>query len=218
MFSSKVLISVLVLGAAAAPAFASQVATYTTFASMQAANPLMTFSNISFDAFVGSTFTSFTDSGTGVTFSTPTNQGLGIYVNPGGTWPAGAILKRTTNGGELDITFPTPIRAFGFSLGNAGGAYSLNVIVTYMSGSSYSRTFNPPDSTTPAYFAASFDAPITSFVISTDSNTLVQFDLNNFTVGQQADAPIPETATLVLIGSGLIFLRFLRRRQLQPAV
>jgi hypothetical protein len=100
----------------------------------------------------------------------------------------------TVSGGATPYIEPD-ITASGFGSGNA----NTQVVIT---GSSDSEFFGVIDT-----------APITSVFIGPISGTS-QLVLENFELGEQ-DAPTPEVATFLLIGTGLTLMGVLRRRRLR---
>jgi hypothetical protein len=197
----------LALVAACVPASASLV-TFTTPASFSAATSDLTFQNI---AIVGPfSGNSYVDIGTGVTFTDST--GLIVVASPPWSSPAGAALETSAGGATINIALPSTGRAFSLYMGQNN--FSIDFTVSLTNGTdSYIHTFDQTLLTIPDFFGFRTDAPITSFTIQADAGAL-KLDLNNAQLGTEAvEADTPEVATFLLIGSGLVCLRFLGRQQ-----
>jgi hypothetical protein len=195
MFVQKFLISMLIAGCCAIPASASSLVTYTSSSAFAAAtvgdDPL---SNLVVTA--GGLGTSFTD--LGVNFSDP-DQLQGI-TDLGG-WPAGtAISDYSGDFAAISITIPSTVNAIGFYVSGGG----VNISVTDSTGGAY---LNMPLAS--GFFGVATDSTFVTFDISAASGQLV---LGDIMVGTADAAPTPEAATLLLVGTGLFMMGYLRRR------
>ena len=225
MVGPRFLISLLALIAASLPARASLVF-YNTAPSFNTA--LLTASDalgpvISFTQFVGVTGSTETDSVTGTVFSTPTGSLDGI-TNPGGSWPS-AVLERTSNGSEIDITLPAGTVAFEIYVGEVGSTVDDVTLSaassttcqspgTLSGGYCFDPSVTPANNQSPVFIGAISDTAITSIHFSSDNN-FEQLGISGLDLGAAGDAETPETTTSLLIGSGLILMRVLRKRSLR---
>jgi hypothetical protein len=178
---------------------------YNTSALMQAGNVGLSFTPVSFSqGFSGSLL----DLGSGLTFAGGgTLSTITTTINPGGSWPAGNILKGFSNGGEIDITLPTGTLAFGASFGELGGSIA-TITLSGNGGGSFSYQVSPA-SGVPVYIGVSSTSAFTSIKIAADFG-FEDLALDNFSFGTGAETP--EVATMVLMGSGLVMLAAIRRR------
>jgi hypothetical protein len=128
------------------------------------------------------------------------------------------LMDRPSNGSPLPyihVVFSTPVTAFGSDLFTSG-PNALSFAITVLS-TPYTVTTNPLP--TPAFWGVTSDTPITSADFTLQGTTFNggshEF-LDNFRYGTaQAQGPppdVPEAATLVMIGSGLIGLAYMRKR------
>jgi hypothetical protein len=138
----------------------------------------------------------------GVTFTDSSGGPLEVF--------ASGLLEDQTQGGTIDVTLAAGVLAFGVDLQNATSSYGSTVAFTgdgvpfsYTTASGASTFFGAADSSS---ITGLTTAPQFSF-----SGNLAE--LSNFTIGTGSDpAPTPEAATLLLIGGGLIMMRFLKKR------
>ena len=210
MSTQKFLVTVLAL--AAVPGAASELAFYTTQTGFETANP--TFLNLPLHlGDSGASFTETASDGSQFTFTAGGGvPGLSVTGPFGGSWGTGNVLKEGGSGmGEIDVTFPSAVRGFGFYAGSISSPVSLTIV--YASGATYTRTLTI-SSTNPNYYGALTDAAITALAIRTDYS-FEQGAITNFEFANQAQAQAqtPEAATFLLIGFGLIAMRWLSRRR-----
>ena len=221
MFYQKYLISGLLV-ACAIPASAASLTTFCvpgppcTYANSSAASAAFTtatssdtFTNISFTA--GSLGTSYTDAGSGLEF----NDLLGLIgvANPSG-WPSGTAITTGAGVSTETITVPSGVNAIEFYVGMQ--SYSnFTISVTDSMGGTFSSGYFTQISTgltTPLFFGATTTGTFASFTITSQGPT-DKITLDNISVGSSgSDAPaVPETGTLLSVGTGLLLLRYARR-------
>ncbi len=224
MFTRLIMVAVLVL-AAASPSSAA-IITYTTRAAMELAQPADTFSTITFDGFAngigygnaaGLTIASVNF--VGFTAASPPPYDLSVAASISG-WGGGAAVENNNSSptGTIVITLPANVFAVGADLfvihtcgpcnENSNGfqvAINNGAVSNFTSGNSQVL----PSS---VFFGATSDSPIQTitFKVPAGTNTL-ELALDNFETGTVA-AQTPEVATFLAIGSGLIGMRWLRRR------
>jgi hypothetical protein len=129
------------------------------------------------------------------------------------------LMDRPTNGSPLPyihVVFSTPVTAFGSDLFTSG-PNALSFAITVL-GTQYTVATNPLPTT--AFWGVTSDTPIASADFTLQGTTFNggshEF-LDNFRYGTaQTQGPppddTPEAATMLLIGSGLIGLAYLRKR------
>jgi hypothetical protein len=226
--------ALLALGISALPSYAATLQIYsdqTLFNQQLSVYSTVTFENIvSAPGYVNDydDLSGFTDPATGVQFvgiNDPYSPYLAIeWPSASQTdqnWGTGAYLLGPYYGNlstqYVEITLPNPAYAVGMDLMTQtpyGGSYS----ITLSTGDTISpiATQNLP---TPTWFGVISDTPITSLrveVLSGHSN-IDNFEFGS-PLGSQTDTP--EAATFILIGSGLLGLRLVkrrRRRRLNPS-
>jgi hypothetical protein len=203
MLTTKFLIAVLAM---VIPLRATT--SYASSALMQAGNPGLTFTSVSFDADQNS-YSPTLDMGGGLTFTGAAGLGtLTKTINPGGSWPSGQILKGATTGGAIDITLPAGALAFGASFGGVGSSVA-SITLSGNSGGSFSYSLSP-SSGVPFYIGVSSTSAFSSIRIATDFG-FEQLALNNFSYGTAAAAETSEAGTMALLGLGLVTLSVVRR-------
>ena len=202
MLIRNYLTAVLLVAGCAVPASAS-LTTYSTLSNLESAAPGDTFSNITFAQ--GGLGTSTTDDG--ITFS-DTGQLQGLENDPG--W-SGATGISTYNGlSTIVLTIPSSVNAIGFYVYGLGGYVS----ITDDSGGSYANGSPLPD----GFFGIATGSTFSTFTISANNGT--ELAIGDIYVGEAQATP--EVATLLLVGTGLLGMGFIRRRAnrrqtLQPA-
>ena len=127
----------------------------------------------------------------------------------------GTYLRSQTSAATADvitITFGTPVDAVGFNFGNHNrnnNKYQFQ----FSTGDTFTEMFNQIDN--PLFFFGIVSTiPITSVTITDEALTTgdtsnTDIDLTGF---RTAD-PVPEPATVALLGSGLLWLGVMRRRR-----
>jgi hypothetical protein len=213
MFVQKLAVYAAVLALGAIPMRASEVFLTSDPSALQSQPGLGSFTNVSFDGVMLGGYDSVLVSG--VTFTTAESNALSVINNPGGSWPAGQVLTRSINAGEIDIALPASTRAFGASFGLLGGA-TISVTIRYDSGSTFTHQLNIAGTGSPVFLGFVSDAQITNLRFINDFN-FSALALNNVMIadaftGGDPEAT-PEPGTLLLIGGGLVSLRLLGRRR-----
>lgn len=196
---------------------ASEIATYSSLSSFTGAFSGGTFTNINFNSFAGTDiFTPYTDA-SGVVVSS--SSGVLHVLSPlGGGWGStDAVVRNGTGGTGTTITissFPSTATGFGLNLGVAGAA-ALDLTLSYTSGSTYSYSLTPPSLTSPIFFGAQTNAPITNITLTSNySFTTLEFAGLQFATpsgGGGGGSSTPETSTSILLGVGLIAIGVMRK-------
>jgi hypothetical protein len=178
-----------------AAATASATTTYSSQSSLESSNPDLTFTAIDLTAFIGQSLLSSITVG-GVTFS---GAGSTTFSVPNATTLTMDV------GGTLNVTLPANARAFGSNIANIG---STTLTISFTGdGTPYSDGPNVVPST--IFFGARVT---TSFTTSIGYTTgLGKISLSNFEIGTMTAEESPEGRTMLLLGTGLVALRFLRR-------
>lgn len=201
----RILVSLLVLACGSIPVSAALV-TYTTLSSFDAATTGQTFDNITFPS--GSDGTSYTDPTSQVVFSS--ENGLTGITAPSG-WPADSALENVNSGATnvLTITLPSLVTSVSLYLGPQNFS-NFNIDISNTGGNTYDNgALEQSGNSTPVFFGVTSDTPFSSFTITT-YNSVDHLVIDGVEVGT-SDAQTPEVATLLMIGSGLLMLRFGRR-------
>lgn len=156
----------------------------------------------------------------GIKFVGDDGAGYALQIdNPSATqpwlnWGGGELLQATYSSGSINpdirVTLPAGMTAFGVNLmttGFVGETFK----ITLSDGESFTApTFANP---TAAFFGLTATSPITYIDFTlTGAPAGSSMLMDNFEIGTVAAAPTPESASFVLIGSGLIALTILRRR------
>jgi hypothetical protein len=168
----------------------------------------VTFTTINFNSVVVDPYlTGLTTDG--VTFTgVDSNSAADLYVADVTSW--GNVLEQHNGGGTITATISGgETYSFGIDLIDLFGTpetFSISV----NGGAAMTSAMASSDSPASVFFGYTSATPITSVTITPLlSNDVLGID--NFELGQEA--PTPEMGTLVLIGSGLVFLRFIQRRR-----
>ena len=222
MITRLILASVLAL-TSAAPIFGS-ILTYTDPATMELAQPALAFSSITFDGFAGGYNTSagLTIAATnfvGVTVTTPPPYDLAVGSSVA-SWGGGSTLvnNNPSPSGRLIVTLPPNVFAVGADLlaiysTGLGGPNGNGFQVAIYNGSTSNFTTSPASALPSSlFFGATSTTPIQSVTFMVPAGTFgIQLGMDNFEIGTQAETP--EVATLLAIGTGLIAMRWMRRRR-----
>jgi len=229
MFTRDVLISIMALAGLAAPARATIV--YCNDTSHCTSNTGVTFST--FGAAAG---------GLGDTMSSPitfVSGGLssGVYTDAGtgsvfngfnGTTPEALILSgtslaqtgtsgnggNTTNGRSIQIVLPANTYAFAMLVSSVSGTADPFVeLVSSPSNfnTSGNYTLSISSSSDSEFFGIISNTAISSIFVGDLFFSQSPITIQSFEVG--GPAPTPEVSTFLLIGTGLVLMRFLRRRR-----
>jgi hypothetical protein len=155
------------------------------------------------DPTTGVEFIAFNSNGTankafssvsGGVLSTALNQGDTIEVIlPAGVYGVAANFTTAFPSGVTLCMDPT---SASFSSCDSGGTFIVD------GGSGFVGTLN--DNPTPA--------PMTTIWLNPEGGSEAGTDLQSFEIATQGDAEAPEVATMLMLGSGLIFIALLRRR------
>ncbi len=194
----------LVIGALPAGA----TTTYTSLATMTAANPGLNFTNVDFSGLASYTpAASF--SASGVDFAALSGTLNGTATMSG--WGAGMILRTTSNGGTINITLPGTATAFGGYFGFTGSG-TFTVTLSGTGDTSFNQTASVTQ-TTPQYWGVVSTVAFTSISVSMSGSTKFAA-VNNFAFGTPSGggAEAPEPSTLALLGSALIAFPLMARR------
>ena len=209
MFNGRFWLFMAALGVFSTPGLATLV-TYTTASSFASANTDQTFQSLTFPTLTGSS-TSYTDLSTGILFTS--TSGLSVVDNPN-AWAApasGNVLRTNSPGGTIVITLPTTARSFSIYLGGVFTFLDAQISVANGGGGSYSQGLSQSlGLSTPAFWGVRSDSAITSLTLVANVGN-EYLEIGPGQLGAPA-AEAPEAATMLLIGTGLIILRFLRRK------
>jgi hypothetical protein len=138
---------------------------------------------------------------------------------------SGKVLDPSHNQ-QINIELPSRVYAFGFDLGEFQGLFApagpptlSNVVLSNgdVFAGPYYGISNPWGNLSPiyAFFGFISDLPISS--LSMYPSAVTDPILDNFTYAQATGAaPVPEPMSLLLVGSGLGFMSFIRRRRKSP--
>lgn len=172
-----------------------------------------TFENISVTQ--GSLTPSYTDLASGLEF----NDLLGLTGtgNPSG-WPSGTAVTTGAGVSTETITVPSGVSAIEFYVGMQDYS-NFTISVTDSTGGSFSSGwFAQSNLAVPLFFGVSTDSTITSFTITSQGGP-DKITLDNISVGSGSDtSAVPETGTLLSIGTGLLLLGYGRRWMPGPGV
>jgi hypothetical protein len=210
MITRLILVSALAL-TSAGTALASEIQLYnnrTTWnADRTGANADLTFTNLTFETFSGpyNSAAGLLDAAANVRFVGFQSDGVtyDLVVNPGFTGTQ--VVTQLGATGTILIALPTNVRAFGVDLNSSG---PLGVTVAYSAGGNFSHLATLGGGAS-GFFGVRTDAPISNLIFST--GVISKGSVDNFEIGAQAETP--EVATLLAIGTGLIAMRWMRRRR-----
>jgi len=208
------------------PAHSTVIATYSDLVSLQTASSALQL--IDFEGIGATTYNNAAGlTLKGVQFIGTQGTGFGLQIFDTSISPffdfgtkSALAITRNVNGPAptFHIVLPAAITAFGFNIMTAS-PNGLSVAIT-VAGNTYTPpTFGRP---TPAFFGATLDAPVTTIDImpigtQPDGSTYVFLDNFSFgTATTQITPPppdVPEVATLLMIGTGLIAFTGLKRRR-----
>jgi len=150
----------------------------------------------------------YLDAGTGTAFA-----GYSNATTQNSLQVLGTSLAQTINGPNsgIQITLPENTYAFAmfFSVVSGFGSPVVELGDRNLSASNYQLTV--PNSSTSVFFGIVSDTPLSSLFIGSTGGSDGAVKIQSFEVG--GPAPTPEVSTFLLIGSGLVLMRFLRRRQ-----
>jgi len=200
-------LSIVALALTVAPACATTITTYTSLASWQAAASVVTlidFENGCQTNCFGAVFTGML--GTFGVQDTSTTSWMNF-----GTINALYINKNSASIPTIRIVLPTPVTAFSLN-GFTANPNALNLTITILS-TPFTIATNPLS--TPAFFGVTSDTAFTTIDISLPGGSVGTYEfIDNvrFGTAQLPTDPVPEAATFLLIGSGLIGIMALRKR------
>ena len=207
----RILISVLALATVAKPAWATSTTIYCTASC--GANDQTAFNNATSSVFFqGITFTGANLTAS-TTYSDPSGVTITDYVS-NNTLSVSAGNLVDTNSWGFAASLPNVVYDFWFTV--TGLTANLNIAFTTPDGF-HSYSLGPSGGA--LFFGVTSSAPITGLIFqqgsSNHTTTLTAFDING------SAAATPEATTLLLIGTGLILMRFFKKRdkaraRLQP--
>lgn len=140
-------------------------------------------------------------------FAEKENPGSSLY------WGSGTVLMgpwyQNLSGRYIQINLPAHVTAFGLDLmANSMTAQQVTIVLPGVNSFLVNTQANP----TRTFWGFTSDTPISTIQISATASPLI----DNVSFGTAAPAQTPEIATFILIGTGLLGLRWLRRRQTNP--
>jgi len=223
MITRLILVSALAM-ASALPTRAS-ILTYTDRTTMELAQPALTFSTITYEGFaggynssVGLTIAAVNFVGVTATSAPPYDLAVAASI---ANWGNGAALENNnpSPSGRIIVSLPANVFAIGVNLFDAsattflgpnGNGYQIGVNNGAMSSYTTSPATLLPGS---VFFGATSDIAFQSVTFMVPAGTFnVELALDNFEIGTQV-AETPEVSTLLAIGTGLIAMRWMRRRR-----
>jgi hypothetical protein len=166
-----------------------------------------TFSDISVTQ--GNLGDSYTDA-TGLVFSDP--LGMIGTANLSG-WPAGTAVASNAGITTMTITLPTSVDAIEFYAGSQNFSNFTISVTDNTSGTFSSGYFVDTFPGTPVFFGVTTDSYFTSFTITSQASA-DKITLDDIMIGSAgaSDASTPEATTLLLVGTGMFLMGYIRRR------
>jgi hypothetical protein len=160
----------------------------------------------------GSLGDSYTDS-SGLIFSD--SLGLLGTSNPSG-WPTGTAIAGSSgsNGTTLTVTLPSSVDAIEFYVGMQDFS-NFTISVTDNSGGTFSSGwFAQTNVSVPQFFGVTTDSYFTSFTITSQASPdkITLDDIMIGSSGASDPSPAPEATTLLLVGTGMFLMGYIRRR------
>ena len=205
MHFQRILVSVLVLAAAASmPAWSTPATFYTSQTAFNNATSSLYFQGVNITSGnLGSG--GLVDSSTGVTITD-------IYDTNSNLVVSGSSLT-DNNGHGFNVLLPSSVDDFWFEI---TAATTSTLYLSFYDANGYEGNSSITVGSSPVFVGVTSAAgPITSLdlnFLSSNTYTLTAFDING-----SGPSEAPEGATLLLIGSGLIAMRWLKKRDKQKA-
>src|SRR5579863_571909 len=224
MTTRGVLMSIVALAGLAVPAHATIAFVYCNDTTHCTSNSGMTFSSFGTTAGgLGDTMSSaitfvsgglsgtpaiYVDAGTGTSFA-----GYSNATTQNSLQIIGTSLAQTINGSNsgIQVTLPANTYAFAMFVSTVSGFGSPYVELgdRIVSNSNYNLVI--PSSSTSVFFGIVSNTPLSSLFIGNLGGSDGAVEIQSFETG--GPAATPEVSTFLLIGTGLVLMRFLRRRQ-----
>jgi hypothetical protein len=153
----------------------------------------------------------------GVTYSTPIGTGNFFNIDGGAGFSGGFLDSVFNPGFALTATFDNPTQGFGLDTSQLMGT-AFTIDINFTGGPDFTDTLSIPGGF-PGFGFESSGQDIVSATILGNSGTF-SFAVDNFTFGLELSSPtpIPEPASLTILGAALVGLGFLRRRGNSPKV
>ena len=208
--SKRILVPVLALAAFGVTAKAS-IATYCTGDQSSCTDTAAAFSSatsnlstVNFDAMVLDGDGGFEDTTTGLMLDDPA-------FNPANVSESSGVLTDRNHG--FNVTLPAGAILFAFDILLPGGSTGASYSIAFNADSNHYTTTlsNNNSGASSFFFGAVSDGEITGLSISGPATV----QISNFELQGTGQADTPEVGTLLLIGAGLISMRWMRRAQLR---